>query len=286
MAADLAHVAWAVNLGCLGFHVWPNEAGRPRSRRRAAHRSRPATGRDLRRRARRGGRDPRALRRARHRGAPEDHGQPRHPRVRAPRARVDADRGARRRGRDGARARPPAPRPDHRRMVEGRARRTCLHRLQPERAAQDGVRRVVGAGAPRRAGVDAVRLGRARAEIEPDALTIATVPPRVAEQGDPWAGIGERPQSLVPLLEMSARDLASGLQDAPWPPVYPKMPGEPPRRAQSAKKPAAKKPARSRRRSPARSPRPPRSARDEPRFVLADHTLLVPGITGREPDVR
>ena len=39
--ADLAHVAWAVNLGCLGFHVWPARR-RSRSRRRAAHRSRPA----------------------------------------------------------------------------------------------------------------------------------------------------------------------------------------------------------------------------------------------------
>ena len=29
VAADLAHVAWAVNLGCLGFHVWPNEADDP-----------------------------------------------------------------------------------------------------------------------------------------------------------------------------------------------------------------------------------------------------------------
>src|SRR5438128_8056507 len=27
--ADLAHVAWAVNLGCLGFHVWPNTAADP-----------------------------------------------------------------------------------------------------------------------------------------------------------------------------------------------------------------------------------------------------------------
>src|SRR4051794_547633 len=26
---DLAHVAWAVNLGCLGFHVWPNTAADP-----------------------------------------------------------------------------------------------------------------------------------------------------------------------------------------------------------------------------------------------------------------
>ena len=26
VVADLAHVAWAVNLGCLGFHVWPSHA--------------------------------------------------------------------------------------------------------------------------------------------------------------------------------------------------------------------------------------------------------------------
>ena len=32
---------------------------------------------------------------------------------------------------------------------------------------------------------------------------------------------------------MYERDLASGLEDAPWPPVYPKMPGEPPRVAPS-----------------------------------------------------
>src|SRR5439155_24897776 len=29
VAADLAHIVWAVNLGCLGFHVWPNEADDP-----------------------------------------------------------------------------------------------------------------------------------------------------------------------------------------------------------------------------------------------------------------
>src|SRR5581483_9197320 len=27
--ADMAHVVWAVNLACLGFHVWPNRADRP-----------------------------------------------------------------------------------------------------------------------------------------------------------------------------------------------------------------------------------------------------------------
>jgi hypothetical protein len=41
------------------------------------------------------------------------------------------------------------------------------------------------------------------------------------------------PQSLEPLLELHARDRASGLLDAPWPPVYPKQPDEPPRVAPS-----------------------------------------------------
>jgi DNA ligase D len=70
-------------------------------------------------------------------------------------------------------------------------------------------------------------------DIDPDALTLATVPARVAADGDPWATIADNPQSLEPLLEMSARDMASGLQDAPWPPVYPKQPNEPPRVAPS-----------------------------------------------------
>src|SRR5438132_10343372 len=26
VAADLAHVLWAVNIGCIGFHVWPAQA--------------------------------------------------------------------------------------------------------------------------------------------------------------------------------------------------------------------------------------------------------------------
>lgn len=74
------------------------------------------------------------------------------------------------------------------------------------------------------------------ATIEPDDLTIATVPARVTERGDPWAGSGEHPQSIEPLLELSRRDLAGGLMDAPWPPVYPKMPNEPPRVAPSRAK--------------------------------------------------
>jgi DNA ligase D len=69
--------------------------------------------------------------------------------------------------------------------------------------------------------------------IEPDELTIATVPDRVARDGDPWVDMAARPQSLEPLLELHERDRADGLRDAPWPPVYPKMPDEPPRVAPS-----------------------------------------------------
>ena len=55
--------------------------------------------------------------------------------------------------------------------------------------------------------------------IEPDELTIATVPARVAGQGDPWATIVDHAEDLSSLLERSAHDLASGMMDAPWPPV-------------------------------------------------------------------
>ncbi|MDQ4067922.1 MAG: non-homologous end-joining DNA ligase [Actinomycetota bacterium] len=72
--------------------------------------------------------------------------------------------------------------------------------------------------------------------IVPDELTMATVPARVAGGGDPWAPMAADPQSLEPVLELDARDKAAGLLDAPWPPVYPKMPGEPPRVAPSRAK--------------------------------------------------
>lgn len=69
--------------------------------------------------------------------------------------------------------------------------------------------------------------------VHPDDLTIASVPARVAERGDPWAEASARRQSLEPLLEMWDRDMAAGLHDAPWPPVYPKQADEPPRVAPS-----------------------------------------------------
>lgn len=72
--------------------------------------------------------------------------------------------------------------------------------------------------------------------VRPPDFTIDTVPPLIADRGDAWAGINDRPQSLVPLLEMAERDEADGLPDAPWPPQYPKMPGEQTRVAPSRAK--------------------------------------------------
>ena len=75
-------------------------------------------------------------------------------------------------------------------------------------------------------------------DIDPDKLTIASLTARHKAVGDPWLGINDEPQSLEPLLAMHARDRAQGLLDAPWPPVYPKQPDEPPRVAPSRAKKA------------------------------------------------
>jgi DNA ligase D len=65
--------------------------------------------------------------------------------------------------------------------------------------------------------------------IDHEALTMVTVPARLAELGDPWESMDDEPQSITPLVERFANDLADGIPDAPWPPVYPKMPNEAPR---------------------------------------------------------
>jgi DNA ligase D len=74
--------------------------------------------------------------------------------------------------------------------------------------------------------------------IHPDDLTLATLPDRLAADPDPWAGMNDEPQTLEPLLALHAADRANGLVDAPWPPVYPKMPDEPSRVAPSRAKKA------------------------------------------------
>jgi DNA primase len=73
-------------------------------------------------------------------------------------------------------------------------------------------------------------------DVVPDELTISTVPDRVDRLGDPWQDLGEPPQRIDVLLEWFQRDIDDGLMDAPWPPVYPKQPLEPPRVAPSRAK--------------------------------------------------
>jgi hypothetical protein len=77
-----------------------------------------------------------------------------------------------------------------------------------------------------------------RRTADPDYYTIRTVPVFDAGRPDPWAGIDATAQSIDRLLEMVAADEERGLGDLPYPPSYPKMPGEPPR-VQPSKKVAA-----------------------------------------------
>ncbi len=63
---------------------------------------------------------------------------------------------------------------------------------------------------------------------DPRELTVRTVPGRLAERGDPHADMDGTNHDLTPVLEWYARDEADrGLSDLPYPPDYPKMPGEP-----------------------------------------------------------
>jgi DNA ligase D len=66
-------------------------------------------------------------------------------------------------------------------------------------------------------------------EVEPDDFDLRTMPKRFAEIGDPHAGIDDAAVDITPLLEWFARDEADGKGDMPYPPEYPKMPGEPKR---------------------------------------------------------
>lgn len=67
------------------------------------------------------------------------------------------------------------------------------------------------------------------AGADPDDYTIATVPDLVRDRADPWAAMADVAHSIAPLLEMVAADEERGLGDMPYPPNYPKMPGEPKR---------------------------------------------------------
>ncbi len=66
-------------------------------------------------------------------------------------------------------------------------------------------------------------------KVDPRSLTIGTVPARLRERGDPWSQLHGNPGTIDALLDWWQRDIRAGLGELPFPPDYPKMPGEPPR---------------------------------------------------------
>ena len=226
--ADLAHVAWAVNLGCLGFHVWPFRAAEPSfcDELRLDLDPQPGTGfSDVRLAAA----EVRALLgELGVAGYPKTTGnrglhvyvrlQPRWDSYDVRSAAVAVARELERR------------RPDVLTAAWWKEERG--ERIFVDYNQNAPHKTVFGAWAVRArpgAQVSTPLHWDEVFELHPDELTIASV----GSRDDPWRGIDAAPQSLEPLLAMHERDRANGLMDAPWPPVYPKMPDEPPRVAPS-----------------------------------------------------
>jgi DNA ligase D len=237
VARDLAHLAWAVNMGCLGFHVWPYLADDPdhADELRIDLDPSPGVGFD---RIREGAHEVRALLNevgvtsfVKTSGSKGLHVyaqlEPRWDSYEVRAAAVALARELERR------------RPDlmtAQWWKEERGERVFVDFNQnaPHKTVFGtwSVRPRVGGQVSTPLDWDEVDT------VMPDELTLATVPSRVEARGDPWADMGDHQQSIEGLLMRSAADMAAGLMDAPWPPVYPKMPNEPPRVAPSrAKKP-------------------------------------------------
>jgi len=235
VAADIDHVLWAVNLGCLGFHVWPYLAADPGNADELRIDLDPTPGVDF-TQIRAAARELQTLfGELGIVGYPKTTGNrglhvyvrlmPRWDSYQVRAAAVAAARELERR------------RPDLITAAwwkEERGRRVFVDYNQnaPHKT-------VFGAWSVRARPGAQVSTPIAWAELDdihPDQFTIASLPARLESVGDPWISINDKPQSLDPLLEMSARDRANGLLDAPWPPVYPKQPDEPPRVAPSRAK--------------------------------------------------
>jgi DNA ligase D len=237
VVADIAHVVWAVNIGCLGFHVWPYHVDDPdhADELRIDLDPQPGVGFSEIREAATEVR--RLLEELDVVGAPKTTGsRGLHVYVRlAPCwTSIDVRAAAVAVARELERRRPDLITAAWWKEERGRRVFVDFNQNAPHKTVFGAwsVRARPGAQVSTPLPWDDVQ------RLSPAELTMATVPSRVAELGDPWAALDDAPQSLEPLLEMSRRDLADGLADAPWPPVYPKMPGEPPRVAPSrARKP-------------------------------------------------
>ena len=230
--ADLAHVAWAVNLGCLGFHVWPYRAEDPATATSCAStstRSRAPTSPTS------------AARPPGSRRCSTSSAWPATPRPRATAGCTSTSASCRAgtptpsvpprwRSPASSSAGTPtsSPRRGGRRSAASGSSSTTTRTPRTRRSSAPGECALAEGGQ-----VSAPLSWEDVFELHPDELTMATVPDRLDRLGDPWQDIDDAPQSLEPMLAMHERDRANGLLDAPWPPVYPKMPDEPPRVAPS-----------------------------------------------------
>jgi DNA ligase D-like protein (predicted polymerase) len=75
-------------------------------------------------------------------------------------------------------------------------------------------------------------------DVETEDFTLVTMQPRFAALGDVQAAIDDTVCDLRVLLEWVERDEAAGVGEAPYPPNFPKMPGEPPRVQPSRRRPS------------------------------------------------
>jgi DNA primase len=73
-------------------------------------------------------------------------------------------------------------------------------------------------------------------DMRSDIFDLMTFKDRWNDVGDLTDGIDDSPCHLGKAIEWVARDEDNGIGDAPWPPHYPKMPGEPPRVQPSKRK--------------------------------------------------
>jgi DNA primase len=75
------------------------------------------------------------------------------------------------------------------------------------------------------------------ADVGPGDFTVRTVPAILAAEGDAWAGIDDAVGDVSAAIALWDQDIAErGLGEMPFPPDFPKMPGEPPRVQPSRKR--------------------------------------------------
>ena len=232
VAVDLAHVLWAVNMGCLGFHVWPYLAADPGhvDELRIDLDPQPGVSFDAIREA---ALEVQALLgELGLRGFPKTSGSrgihiyvrvaPRHDAYDVRAAAVSLARTL------------AARRPDLMTAAWWKEERGTRVFVDFNQNAPHKTMFGAWSARPRPEATVSTPLHWAEIDtVQPDELTIVTVPDRVDALGDPWADMNDEPQSIDALVAEFRAHIDLGGFDEPWPPVYPKQPHEPPRVAPS-----------------------------------------------------